>query len=290
MLINHAELCDSDKYSFCLMAEHLPQGDANLLKEQMGGSLSELMNAQPTVPTETSFKNALRSYVQDFYRFCNLFIHREAFINPFQSNLFIVDHKPFDQLLDDREFLIRMADFVFKDKSYEVAKALLLRVPKEERTADICQKLGYCYEQEQLFAEAAQTYALANDLKPGSAWTLRRPAATLRHLGQYGEALQAYNELADIYPENATIALRQAECYIYLKDYDAAFKFLFKADYLSPDAGSAERALAWCSLLTGKYEQAEKYYMKVINSRPTQADLAERRTYGLADGATAFGH
>lgn len=272
MLINHAELCDSDKYSFCLMTEHLPQGDANLLKEQMGGSLSELMKAQHTVPAEANFKNELRSYVQDFYRFCNLFIHREAFTNPFQSNLFIVDHKPFDQLLDDREFLIRMADFAFKDKSYEVAKTLLQRIPLKERPADACQKLGYCYEQEHNYTDAARTYALANDLKPRSAWTLRRLAATQRNLGQYDEALKAYNELADIYPENATVALRQAECYIYLKDYDTAFKFLFKADYLSPESGNAERALAWCSLLTGKYEQAEKYYLKVINNQPSQAD------------------
>lgn len=272
MLINHAELCDSDKYSFCLMTEHMPQADANLLKEQMGSSLSELMKGQPTIPAEATFKNELRSYVQDFYRFCNLFIHREAFTNPFQSNLFIVDHKPFNQLLDDKEFLIRMADFAFKDKSYGVAKTLLQRIPLKERSAEACQKLGYCYEQEQLFAEASKTYALANDLKPRSAWTLRRLAATLRNLGAYDEALQAYNELADIYPENATVALRQAECHIYLKDYDTAFKFLFKADYLSPDSGNAERALAWCSLLTGKYEQAEKYYLKVIGNQPTQAD------------------
>ena len=53
------------------------------------------------------YKDELRSYVQGFYRFCNLYIHREAFVNPFQRNLFIADYSPFDNIMNDEELLQR---------------------------------------------------------------------------------------------------------------------------------------------------------------------------------------
>lgn len=274
MLLSNAGLCDSDKYSFSLMADHLPNMDMAALKQQLAESMGQTRDDVFSAASEAvpDFKDELRSYVQGFFRFCNLYSQREAFVNPFKANLFLVDYAPFDQLLDDREFLVRMAEFVFKDKSYGVAKTLLQRLPRHALTEGLCQKLGYCYEQAADYVQAADAYAQANELKPHSAWTLRRMAVCLRELGNDEGALAAYNELAELYPEDAMIALRQAECYIHLKEYDNAFKYLFKADYLSPEAGHAGRAIAWCSLLTGKYEQAERYYLKVLAAKPTPTD------------------
>lgn len=286
LILSNAGLCDSDKYSFSLMADHLPPMGMDDLKQQMSEQFGEFddnvfSRGKSEVP---DFKSELRSYVQGVYRFCNLYIHRETFPNPFQRNLFIVDYAPFDALLDDREFLVRMAEFVFKDKSYSVAKTLLQRLPFEKLSAGLYQKLGYCFEQEGDYEQAAASFRQANALKPHSAWTLRRMAVCLRELGNHEGALAAYDELADIYPDNAMIALRQAECYIRLKEYDNAFKFLFKSDYLSPDSGHATRAIAWCSLLTGKYEQAEKYYQKVLCAAPTPTDWLNAGHTALLSG------
>lgn len=274
MLLGSAGLCDSDKYSFSLIAAQLPQqpgGEA--LQQQMTEAMGVMGGfQQPEVPEEPLFKDVLRSYVQGFYRFCTLYTHREAFANPFKHNLLIVDYAPFDRLLCDSKFLVRMAEFVFADKSYALAKALLLRLPARELTAGLYQKLGYCQERGGELEQAAWAYTQANDLKPHSAWTLRRLAACLRAQGLYGKALEAYDELAAIYPEQASVALHQAECHIHLGQYDEAFKALFKADYLAPDSRQAERAIGWCSLLTAKYEQAERYYEKVLSSDPTPTD------------------
>lgn len=267
-ILKSAGLCDSDKYSFAMMSTQLPpQMNGINLRDMMasvtGQEQPEAFEALAT-PSAPEFKEVLRSYVQGFYRFCNLYTHREAFVNPFQGNLFLVDYPPFDELLHDTDFLLRMADLAFKDKTYALAKSLLERVPAAEVTPDALQKLGFCLEQLGDTERAATTYQWANDLKPHSAWTLRRLAMCHRALGLYAEALTAYDELATFAPEDAGLALRQAECHIYLKQYDEAFKYLFKANYLDADSEQATRALAWCSLLTGKYEQAEKYYAQVL--------------------------
>lgn len=275
VLLQGAGLCDADKYSFAFMVATLPQFPtgmggtkaSDLLKQlRAGGGQEAKQEDKPSV------RELLRSYIQGFYRFSHLYAHRDSFVNPFKLNPFLADYPPFDSLLDDGDFVARMADFAFTDKTYALAQKLFERIPRKDLTASQCQKLGYCYEETKNTRKAIDSYTLANALKPSSEWTLRRLASCERAEENYEEALKAYDELAAILPEDAAIALRQAECCIHLERYEEAFKHLFKADYLAPDGGQAVRALAWCSLLTGKYDQAEHHYMKVLSSSPTPSD------------------
>lgn len=271
-LINRVGLCDSDKYSFCFVAAQVPS--VNKLTQSQNDMLSHMndMQQELEMDTEQAFKNELRSYVQDFYRFSLLYSRHDQFANPFQHNLLIVDYAPFDKILDDTDFLLRMADFAFNDKSYTLAANIYNRLPEDALSAKAQQKNGYCYEAVHDFSHAISHYERAHLLNPQSAWTLRRLAICHRANEHYDEALCYYNKIAEIEQENAQIALRQAECLIHLKRYNEAFKFLFKANYLSPTMHASERALAWCSLLTKKYEQAEKFYLKVLADAPTTTD------------------
>lgn len=277
LMLSGAGLCDSDKYSFCLVAAQMPQqSESGSLQQQMAEALKGMQGIEgftlPDTQAELTFKDELRSYVQGFYRFCTLYTHREAFVNPFTQNLFLPDYAPFVSLLGDAGFLMRMAELAFTDKSYTLASTLLQRIPADEMNAGLYQKLGYCKEHAGLLEEALLAYTQANDIKPHSAWTLGRLAACLRKVGRYEQALNHYSELAEMQPEKSTVALRQAECLIRLERYDEAFKALFKVIYLNSDSLQAERAIAWCSLLTGKYEQADRYYCKVLEVEPTLTD------------------
>lgn len=273
-LIGNAQMCDSDKYSLCLMVEKMNLHKAAVpLPEEFMKNSSQLDGERlDDIDTEEAFKNELRSYVQGTYRFYNLFNHRSAFSNPFQHNLFIADSAPFDHLLNDDSFLLRMAFFVFNDKSYVQALNMFTRLSDNAKTAEVLQKQGFCCEQLQQYEQAISCYEQANQTRPGSIWTLRRLATCCRAIANYTKALNCYDELAKLEPENVNTALRQAECLIHLKQYDEAFKYLFKVNYLSPDSGLSERAIAWCSLLTDKYEQAENYYNKVLQNNPTPTD------------------
>lgn len=276
ILLAHGGLCDSDKYSFSLIAGQIySQGDdANPLQRQMLESMSGLHEgAEVTPPTpEEEFSKELRSYVHGFYRFCTLFAHREAFVNPFKRNLLLADYVPFSRILTDEGFTLRMADFVFKDKAYALALDLYNRLSPASLTAAVWQRTGFCHEQAGDAGQARRCYERAAVLQSGSRWTLRRLAACQRATGDYAAALKTYDELAGLCPDDAEVALRQAECLMRQQRYEEAFKFLYKADYLSPESGNATRALAWCSLLTAKYEQAERHYRKILEKSPTPED------------------
>ena len=272
ILISRTGLCDSDKYSFCLMTSQMQNNIKADMQEFMENAGALEITDDVEKDPEFQFKDELRSYVQGFYRFCNLYLHHEEFFNPFQQNLFLADYVPFKQLLDDDDMLLRLADFVFKDKSFHMALDLYHKLPQDKFTPNIYQKVGYCYEQLGNAENAINQYERANLLKPHSKWTIKRLATCARTTGNYEKALDYYTQLEEFLPEDADVAIHQAESLICMQRYDEAFKYLFKANYLNPQSTLATRALAWCSLLTGKYEQAEKYYQKVLAQSPTPTD------------------
>lgn len=272
LMISNVGLCDSDKYSFCMMSAHIPSNlKSDKLQEGMLERLEEIQTNHDT-DAETLFKNELRSYVQGFYRFCNLYLHHEQFTNPFQHDLFIVNYAPFDKMLRDDSFLLRMINFVFKDQSYALANKLFEQLSPNNYDAEVLQKWGICNEHEGNIRKAIECYKQSDLLKGHSLWTLKRLAHCYSQMGDYTKALTCYDQLAERNDEDVSIALKQAECHIHLKQYEEAFKYLFKADYLAPKTRVTERAIAWCSLLTQKYSQAEKYYTKVLDDNPAPTD------------------
>lgn len=272
LMINNVGLCDSDKYSFCMMSAHIP---SNLKNDKLQASMLEQLQEieiSHDIDAETLFKNELRSYVQGFYRFCNLYLHHEQFANPFQHDLFIVNYAPFDKMLHDDSFLLRMISFVFKDQSYALANKLFEQLSPNKYNIEVLQKWGICNEHEGNITKAIECYEQSDLLKGHSKWTLKRLAHCYSQIGDYLRALTYYDQLAEQNNEDSSIALKQAECHIHLKQYEEAFKYLFKADYLAPKTRVTIRAIAWCSLLTQKYSQAEKYYTKVLDDNPTPTD------------------
>lgn len=276
LFAGHAGLCDSDKYSFCLMFQLMPPQSREMMRQNLAQFIEQMNVSQNDLQSfdeKQGFKAALRSYVQGFYRFCNLYIHRKDFPNPFQQNLFLPDCTAFEELLEDDDRLLRLADFAFQDGAYPLAQKLYKKVKPDQLSAEILQKWGFACEKTNQLANASTYYEAACLMKDNSAWTLQRLGTCALRLGEYEQALHSFTKLEEIRPEDTQVALHTAECFIHLEEYEEAFKRLFKVDYLAPDSGTATRALAWCSLLTGKYEQAERFYVKVLGGKPTPTDF-----------------
>lgn len=274
IILRSSENCDLDKYLICLSFSQINEKYMDkATSENIEGMLKEVEGQQTDdKQDENNYLLEVRSYVWIFYRFCNLFSHRESFVNPFKHNLFLADYAPFDEMLEKEGYLEQLADEAFGDKSYDTARTLYERIKPAKITDKIYQKLGYCYEKSQNWEKAAIYYEQAHKQDSQSVWTLKHLATSLRLLGRYEQALAKYNEIEQIQSEDVTLAMHQAECLIHLERYEEAFKYLFKANYLSSDSANTARALAWCSLLTQKYEQAERYYTKVLADKPTSTD------------------
>ena len=265
MMLHSAGLCDSDKYSICLMSEKLGNSFPNGISQKIGERLQ--MSDMP-IPEEKekTLEEELRSYIQSFYRFSQIFIHRNAFPNPFKLNLLFADCEALKPWAEDCTRLKRWADYVFQFKNYAMALALYERIPSADRDAEILMHRAFCLECMHRLEEARNAYAEARHLAPESSWALDRWANCCRQTGAYEEAFELYSELEKELPEDAAVAMKQAECLLRLQREAEALPFLFKAEWLKPDVLLTHRAIAWCSLLLGKYDQAEKYYQKILQT------------------------
>lgn len=269
------EMSNTEKYALCLTLQHIPSDMVNNLKESMKGA-AEAKGADNELTEEATderkaFAKHLRFYVQDFYRFSNLFISRNEKENPFKLNLTLTDDAHFCPVLNHPELLRSFADFCFNEKSWGEAATFYNAMSEEDRDAETYEKMGYCLQQQDNTAEALEYYERANLIRPDSAWTLRQMARLYFKTADYQQALDALHDLEKLDPDNVDTLLRLGECHIALNQPEEAFNKLYKADYLQPD-GRALRALAWSSLLTGKYEQANKYYAKIMNRQPSAED------------------
>ncbi len=298
LMLRGAGLCDSDKYSFAFMVALMPgtkatdmlgiAGVEGAQQADVDRIIEGLDQAHEGGTRSDRVRELMRSYVQGFYRFTRLFIHRESFVDPFRTDPFLADLAPYAHLLTDGTFVARMAEVAFQDKTYALALSLYRRMNHGPLGAEHWQKMGFCAEQTGDLKQALNAYTMANDLKPASTWTLRHLANTIRQLGSYDFAFDVYKQLAQLLPDDAGVAMRQAECLIHLERYEEAFHFLFKADYLSEGPSPALRALGWCSLLTGKIEQAEKYYRRILDEQdPGPADWLNAGHAAWLSGHTA---
>lgn len=270
LFLNSGNLCDSDKYTFCLMMQEMPTSQHAMLQQQLSAAMESHGDAlQNSFTEEKDASLLLRSYVQDIYRFFTLFRYRDSRDNPFARNLLLIDYSPFDEMLSNMNTLQELADFTFKEKSYLFALKFYEHLPE---SADNCQKIGFCHQSVKNYQQAIAAYEKANLLKSDSAWTLKQLGLCYRLAGDFASALRVYEELEPMQPEDTSLLLRLSECYLHEERYDKAFEKLYKADYLAPESGMALRALAWCSLLTGKTEQACNYYNKIMSGTPQQED------------------
>ncbi len=271
LLTTGTHLCESDKYSFCLMLSQMQQAG------QGGNDLADRLAAQMEeagVQPETQFKTptlheALRSYVMDLYRYFKLFSRRDAAVDPFKLDLMLLRRAPFDRVLAAYPKLRELADFVFSIGSYDWAAVIYERLEPE---AEVLQKLGYCHQSHGDYETALSAYEKANLMRGDSAWTLRQMAVCCRRTGDLEKACAWYGELEQLLPEDADAALRHGECLVRLSRFEEAQKKFFKTYYLAPDNRIARRAIAWCCLQMGKEAEAESYYAKILADAPEAED------------------
>lgn len=269
MMLKAEGLCDTDKFAFCFMSDMFPAEQRKAMQQKLPegmveAAMSDMEERGNTDFRSYDFKHAMRAYIQDFYRFFQLFTYRSDFTNPFQHELMLCDVPAFADAFSQREKIERLADYVFDDHSYQLAHHLFSMIPQKQRSAQCWQKMGYCMEFLKQTEEAVTCYGQAIRIQPQSEWALRRLAMCLRRVGKYAEAELHLMELETLCPDDTEVAMLLAECFIHEKIFDEAFKRLFKADYLQPDSPKAKRALAWCSLLSGKFEQAERHYAAIL--------------------------
>ncbi len=267
-LLDGDNLCDSDKYSFCMLTSQMNEQQLQLLASQIPG------HENLKTIKEQSREAVCRNVLRNLYRFFYLYNDARP-SNPFEDNISFIDNPWLSPVMRNPKTISRVGAFAIEKKAYDVAIKYLESY--EENTADasaeIFQKLGFCYQKKKMYSNAISAYEKANALDGNSVWTLRHLAQTNLYMGNYKDALGYYRLLEIKDGNDASIAFRCGECLVKLGQYSEAMKDFFKAEYLDPSNMSVARAIAWYSVLTDDVKQARKYYQKVIDAQPQTEDF-----------------
>lgn len=280
-LLKSDVLCDSDKYSFCMLTTQMTDVQVNMIISQ----LPEI-GGFDTAIAQTS-ESTCRNYLRNLFRFFYLYSGKSKPANPFETDMSLLDCNELAEAFKDKTEINKISAYAIKKGKYDMAISfLLLSETKGFADSEVYQELGFCYQKKKSYFDAIAAYEKANALSGDSKWTLQHLAQTNRIVGNYKDALNYYRLLETAKGEDAKIAFRCGECLVHLESYDDAMHEFFKAEYLNPDMTAATRAIAWCSILTDDIKQARKYYDKLLLKEEQGEDLLNAGHAAWIDGDT----
>ncbi len=268
-------MCDSDKYSIILSLERIPSANRRMMLDQF--KLQDInfaeLNSSKLNPEADARRNICNKYIQDLYRFFNLYRRKSDFYNPFATPVNLASVGMLSRFFDDNDTLTVIAEFYFKRGYHrEALNVFELLLSRPEASAQLMQKCGYSLQQTGQIEKALELYLRSELLRPDSVWTLRRIAQCYKMTGDTAMALQYYKRVIELKPDDLSATLSVGHCLLAMGDYSEALKQYFKVEYLSADSHRALRPIAWCLFLTGDFKRSEEYYNRLLALDPTSSD------------------
>ena len=270
-------MCNSDKYSFCLNIQYMPELQKSMMLEMFNAELEglrEIQEEDEILNKSTRIKSIYSQYIQDLYRFYKLHPLRGEFKDIFNLKLDFYYCDFFTTLVKDDDILRNIGEFFFEKDYYEQALEIyLLLNSKGNNNLEIFEKIGYSYQKLKNYKEALSFYRKAELFEANRAWNLKKLALCNRHLKNYEESLKYYLEAEKIEPDNLYIQTYIGHSYLDLKQYDEALKYYFKVEFTADENRKVLRPIAWCSFVLGKFEKAKEYFERLMENEANKYDF-----------------
>lgn len=231
-------LCNSDKYSLALSLGNMPEAQLKMMSSQIDMASVANNEEQNSELLPDLFKRSslIRSYVQDLYRFFNLYSRKDEMINPFASALDLTDSPVLsEQFKPDSDVVKTAAEFCFAHKHYVLALKLFAYMENGGVfTEDLFQKIGFCYNSLNNVTSALEAYRKAELLNGDNPWTLKKLASCLAITGNMQEALTYYERLFDKKQDDPSAIRSYLVTAIKTGNTKLARELLSRLDYYSP--------------------------------------------------------
>ncbi len=274
-LAKSTHMCNSDKYSFCLNLERLPDAQKSMMLEMLNAEIdgmSEVIKDDEILNKQKLESTVYTQYIQDIYRFVKLYNFKEDFIDIFIQKLAF--HKvKFFQLFDNVESIREIGEYFFSNQYFDEAiEVFEILIEKGENNREIFEKTAYAYEKLANFHEALKFYSKAELFDGNRLWNLKKMALCYRNLKQSEKALECYLGAAKLKDDDLYVQANLGHCYLEKKEYEKALDYYFKVEYLAPSNIKILRPIAWCSFIIGRFDVADKYYKKLLEIEPNKYD------------------
>lgn len=289
LILESGLFCDSDKYSLCFTIMHIPQAQRDVMISQLSEQqLNELKDEQKSNSLKkysTEASTIANQYIHNLYRFFKLYPRRHEFRDIFKEALRLNEYPVLKPILNKEDLLLNLAQYYFrKDRNADAIRAYEALLDMVGGTAEIYQKIGYCFQKERDYENAIDAYLKADVIKPDNVWTNRHLATSYRLHRNFEKALEYYHKVEEVQPENKTLLFNIGSCLAELEQFDEALKYFFKLDFIDPDNIKVWRAIGWCSFASGKLEQSDRYYEKIIGTNPLAPDYMNAGHVAWSEG------
>lgn len=277
-VISHAPFCDSDKYSFAFALASVYDRLPDAVKEMLTQGSQKLIGST-TENDRNSSPYIRRMYLQNMYRFYNLYQDRNSFTNPFNNKdntlsapqVFFFANKNVSPLMGESR--LDVARVLFKWKFYDrVVEVLNIKqsaddhAPNEEELlllANSYQRMGDVDKAASIFKQM-----------PQNRMALKGYAYTMFVMRKYQEAADIYSNLLNEAPDDKRMMLYNGLSLVNSGRQKEGMAFLFRLNYECPEDKNVMRALAWGHLSGGKPGEAERIYDLILEQDTTiGADL-----------------
>lgn len=277
-MINHANLlCDSDKYSLAFSLWRMPGDALDMLKSQLSTMSIDFTEGNGGVADEDAVAALSNKYIQDIYRFFNLFRRKSDFENPFTStvNLYAVDSVA--SAVNDRETTMLVGEFFFKRGYYKEALEVFKFLPEDDHmfSESSMQKIGYCLQRLGSISEAMEYYEKSELINGRNKWTLKKLGFCHKALGNIDKALEYFNRVLEYQPDDIPTIMAVGYCHVEAERYHDALNAFFKVEFIDSDGESRKtaRPIAWCLMMTGDYERSKSYYDSLAHDELSANDF-----------------
>ena len=231
-------MCNSDKYSFCLNVSMIPSSQKSMMTnmfEQELKALAELKKEDSIVNKKAIDKTIITQYIQDIYRFFNLYPKRHNFNNPFAGNLRFVDCNILRKF-EGRDSLRRnIGEFYFSSASYENALEVFINIQNTE-DSELLEKTGWCYQKTNKFDSALKYYRMAELVSKNTEWLQKNEVYCLKKLGKISEIKLICEDNLRKKPDNKFFINNLAYALIDTKEWEEALKLFLNLNIWTPIA------------------------------------------------------
>ncbi len=260
-LLENGPFCDSDRYSFAFALNQVIDRLPANIREMMNSA--EAFGAKPLNEEErNSPSNLRRSYLQDLFRFFNIYPYRSTLNNIFntQRSLFINRLNNADNLLGRGCF--RIASILTKHHNYDVAfKVIKDLKPSKRNDYAVLLLISISEHKKEVFSEyinsVTSQFADDDELMAACArWYIT--------FGNYDKAIQILKILNDHIPQKYELQL--ANTLLKLGKYEEATTIFYKLYYNNPTP-EISRGLALAQLMTGRIDAATNLYATLARQK-----------------------
>ena len=270
-------MCNSDKYSFCLNLQFIPEAHKSMMMDMFNEEMKSMEEVAKDENLLNSFaisKSIFTQYIQDLYRFYKIHPKKNEFSDIFDWSFDIRNFEFFNRIVTDKQITRNIAEFFLENLHFKQAAEIFRNIEKtEEANIELFEKIGYCYQRMGNYNDALTYYQKAELIESNKTWIIKKLALCYRYLNDHKNALKYYKEAEKADPENLYIQAYIGHTLMRLEKYDEALKYYFKVEYLAPENDKIQHPIAWISFILGKFDTAIKYYSLIVEKESNEFDL-----------------